>query len=359
VTHAGRSGLAVVAAALLILVAVPTNPASADAIRDRQWHLTFLHASEAHRHSQGEGVVVAVVDTGVDATHPDLAGAVIPGTAIVGTGDGRTDINGHGTAVAGLIAARGRGGDGVLGLAPRATVVPVYVGGGLINPGADTGIDWAVDHGAKVVCVALGGNGSDNRMERAIAKALAADAVVVAGVGNKPTALRVQAPARYTGVVAAAGVDRTGNHLALSVTGPEVTLAAPATGIVTTGLAGGYVEGEGTSDATAIIAGVAALVRAKYPELKAPEVIHRMTATAIDKGKPGRDEEYGYGIVDPVAALTADVPPLPSASGVSGSHSGDASAPRDAAPALGWIVAGVLLAAAAVRAAIALRRYRR
>jgi subtilisin family serine protease len=91
-----------------------------------------------------------------------------------------------------------------------------------------------------------------------------------------------------------------------------MVLAAPAVDIISTGAFGDYETGSGTSNSTAIVAGAVALVRAKYPSLSAPEVIRRLTATATDKGKPGRDDEYGYGVVNVVAALTADVPPLPS-----------------------------------------------
>jgi subtilisin family serine protease len=115
-------------------------------------------------------------------------------------------------------------------------------------------------------------------------------------------------------VLAAAGVDRDGVHAEFSVEGSQVALAAPAVDIVTTDLrnAGrtGYATTSGTSDATAIIAGAAALVRARFPEMSAPEVIHRLTATADDKGLPGRDHQYGYGVLNIVRALTEDVPPL-------------------------------------------------
>ena len=121
-------------------------------------------------------------------------------------------------------------------------------------------------------------------------------------------------------MVAAAGVDRNGNHSAISVVDPDATLAAPSDNIVQTDTRydpsrTGYSIGTGTSISTAIIAGAAALVRARFPKLSAVEVIHRLTATADDKGPPGRDNQYGYGIVNLVKALTADVPPLtPSAS---------------------------------------------
>jgi subtilisin family serine protease len=160
------------------------------------------------------------------------------------------------------------------------------------------------------MCIALGGTGDDSRLQKAVKEAQAADVVVVAAVGNRPQVNQVVYPAAYPGVIAAAAVDKQGNHADVSVTGPQVTLAAPGVDIVSPRLNGKYSQNVGTSDATAIIAGVAALVRAKYPNLSASEVVHRLTATATDKGSPGRDEQYGYGIVNPVAALTADVPPL-------------------------------------------------
>lgn len=316
VDHAGRAARTLLA--LMIAVGVtlaPAGPARADWVRDQQWHLDFLDVSEAHKISKGRGVTVAVIDTGVDARHPDLAGAVLPGVDLVGdSGTGHTDLTGHGTAMAGLIAARGRGrGRGALGIAPEAKILPVrdqpfsYAVSQMVE-----GIYWAIENDADVICIAAGGNHS-TALEAAIAAALQADIVVVAAAGNRPTSTRVGWPAAYPGVIAAAGVDRDGNHAEVSVTGPEVVLAAPAVDIVSTNTLSetDYRKGTGTSDATAIIAGAAALVRAKYPELSAAEVVHRLTATAIDKGPPGRDEQYGYGVLNLVAALTADVPPMP------------------------------------------------
>ena len=220
-------------------------------------------------------------------------------------------------------------------------------------------VDWAVHHGAKVICIALA-TGSSQALESAIRRGIQADAVIVAGVGNDPAA-GIQAPAKYDGVVAAVGVDRSGQRTAFSAMGPSATLAAPAVEIVTTDLGGRYVKSSGTSDATAIIAGVAALVRSKFPELSAREVIHRMTATAIDKGKPGRDDEYGYGIVNPVAALTADVAPLTESPSSVPPSIGAQPKPENkgSSAALGWLLGAVLLAAAGTGAAIAIRRARR
>src|SRR5262249_51643524 len=145
-------------------------------------------------------------------------------------------------------------------------------------------------------------------MSKAVRYALDRDVVFVAAAGNRPEVTRVGFPAVVPGVLAAAGVDRNGNHADVSVTGPEVVLAAPAVDITSTGNFGAY--GTGTPAPTATLAGAAALARARSPTLTAPEVTPRPTATATDKGPPGRDDQYGYGIVNLVAALTADVPPL-------------------------------------------------
>jgi subtilisin family serine protease len=146
-------------------------------------------------------------------------------------------------------------------------------------------------------------------MKAAIESALAADVVVVASIGNKPEALLPVLPAAYDGVVAVGAIDQNGNIASLSVTGPEMVLTAPGVRVVSTDKTG-YAVGDGTSAATAIVAGAAALVRSKYPNLSAKEVVHRLTATATDKGPPGRDPQYGYGVVNLVGALTAAVPPL-------------------------------------------------
>jgi LPXTG-motif cell wall-anchored protein len=117
-------------------------------------------------------------------------------------------------------------------------------------------------------------------------------------------------PAAMDGVLAVGAVDSNGNVAPVTVTGSEMVLSAPGVDVYTAdNINHGYGIGTGTSDATAIVAGTAALVRSKYPSLSAKEVIHRLTATATDKGAPGRDDQYGYGIVNPVAALTADVKP--------------------------------------------------
>ncbi|MFE2615407.1 type VII secretion-associated serine protease mycosin [Micromonospora chalcea] len=317
-----------------------------------QWHLKYLQAPKAHTLSRGEGVVVAVPDSGV-APHPDLTQSLMPGTDIIpgGSGSGQGDRDGHGTGMAGLIAANGRNTQGALGIAPNAKILPIYT-----SPAHEDGtsaalalaIRYAIKNHAQVISVSLTA-GADVELQQAVKAALSANIVVVAAAGNTSESPLIGYPAREPGVIAVGGVDREGRHAAISVAGPEIDVVAPAVDIYSTGLNGGYRVGTGTSDATAIVAGAAALIRSKYPNLPAQEVAHRLTATAVDKGPPGRDDQYGYGVIDLVAALTADVPPLgfessnvtPPASAEAAPEKGDDSS----ATVRGLATLGVLVAA--------------
>ncbi|MEV0808085.1 type VII secretion-associated serine protease mycosin [Micromonospora sp. NPDC050200] len=338
---------AAVAAAIFMSANIPfVNPANAtpatggpERVRGDQWHLKFLNAARAQRISQGRGVIVAVPDTGVDQ-HPDLRNNLLPGFDIItgGKGDGRLDRDGHGTSMAGLIAAHGRGGNiGALGIAPESKILPIFDSppNGDGDPDAlATGIEFAISHGADVISVSSGG-GSSERLVQTIRNAIASNIVVVAAAGNRPEDSYVGYPASEPGVITVGGVDRTGIRAAVSVTGPEIDVAAPAVDIYSTSIEGKYSKGVGTSGAAAIVAGAVALVRSKYPDLPASEVVHRLTATAIDKGAPGRDDEYGYGVIDLLAALTADVPPLPPEWATTSAPPNDASATTAAAEPAG------------------------
>jgi Subtilisin-like serine proteases len=295
-----------------IIAGLPAEPVQN--IRAQQWHLDFLNIEQVHQISTGKGVIVGVIDSGVDGGHPDLTGRLLPGVDLtfLHRPDALEDLDGHGTAMAGLIAANGQ----ALGIAPDATILPVRrTPGGTGDPRtAADGIYWAVDNGATVLCLAFANPEPDIILEQAIRYALAHDVVVVAGVGNAPYDQGLIYPAAYDGVIGAAGVDRNGNHAGFSIVSPAADLAAPAVDIMSLEARNidptGYSQGSGTSISTAIIAGVAALIRAKYPELSAEDVINRMIVTADDRGAPGRDNEYGHGIINPLAALTADIPPL-------------------------------------------------
>ncbi|MEV4414659.1 type VII secretion-associated serine protease mycosin, partial [Catellatospora sp. NPDC049609] len=304
------------------------SPAHADRYRNDQWYLPFLKISEAHAISQGEGVTVAVIDTGVEAKHPDLNGNVLVGfdTVTGGNGNGWGDLDGHGTGMAGLIAAHGHGSgarDGVLGIAPKAKVLPIRISSAKGYGGGDAiaiGIDEAVKRNVKIISISQSAHSADSATAiQAVARAEAAGVLVFAGAGNQPEDHYVAPPGRYPGAIAVGAVDKQGNIAAISTRGPEVQLVAPGVDITSTSKinkAAGtqYRRGTGTSPATAITAGVAALVWSKYPQLTADEVLERMIRTAVDKGTPGRDPDYGFGMIDPVAALTAPAAqPSPSA----------------------------------------------
>ena len=307
------------------LLATAAAPAHADRIRTQQWQLTALHASAAWRYGSGAGVIVAVLDSGVDARHPDLVGQVLPGADFVdGSTDGRTDPVGHGTTVAALIAGRGDDAAGVEGLAPQARILPVRVLDRQ-NRYADAavvahGVRWAVDHGARVINLSLGGGTRSAVLALALGYAAAHDVVVVACTGNTTTDATVTPqvwyPAREPGVVAVAGLTptRAGPAAPLtawsgSLTGPATVLSAPAA-VLTGARPGGYWQVQGTSFAAPLVAATAALVRGYRPDLDAANVVNRLIRTGTDLGPPGRDGSYGYGEVDPVAALTAAVPPV-------------------------------------------------
>ena len=297
----------------LVLIGTGAWPASADSVRDGQWYIQTLDLATAQKLTRGAGVVVAVVDSGVWAGHPDLRDAVLPGfdSAPTLARDGRDDQDGHGTSMAGLIAGRGHNGsDGVAGIAPEAKILPAKVPLEHLSEASETAsaIKWSAEHGAKVMNLAFGS--ADARSLRdAIAAAQSKDVVMVAASGNLPSK-GLDYPGAYPEVLTVGSVDRDGKVTDFSLAGPQVDLVAPGVDITSPYKedSGGYFTGFGTSQSTAIVAGAAALVRAPFPNLSAAEVIHRLTATAIDKGPPGRDDQYGYGVLNIVGALTADAP---------------------------------------------------
>jgi type VII secretion-associated serine protease mycosin len=284
--------------------AVCGTPAlAADTVREKQWHLDFLNISAAQRISSGDGVTVAVVDTGV-SDHPDLVGSVLDGKDFVKPrGDGRTDRDGHGTKMAGLIAGHGADGHGVWGIAPGAKILPIRVFD-KASRRAEVGpsIVYAISRGAKVINLSLD-DGLDPETIKAVKAAKDADVVVIAAAGNKPEEFTVASPAFLDGVVAVGAVNRSGKKASISVSGAALDLMAPGEDIEGANHDGGYSSGTGTSDAAAMVSGAAALLRSKYPNMSATEVVERLESTATDKGAPGVDNDYGHGILNIVAAL--------------------------------------------------------
>jgi type VII secretion-associated serine protease mycosin len=343
-----RRWVTAVVVCLTIILASPA-PVQADQHRNQQWYLKSLRIAEAHRITEGKGVTVAVIDSGVWAGHPDLKGAVLPGFDVLGKGDGRDDLEGHGTGIAGVIAARGQSGDrGVLGVAPAADILPVSPAGSALV--VTKAIDWSVEHGAKVINMSFLTAGSEG-LAAAVKRAAEADVVLVAGSGNdKEPGFDSEFPAAYPEVIAVGATDRSGQIASFSHQGPQVDLAAPGVDIaVAHGDPGQeYQRVEGTSVSTAIVSGAAALIRAKYPELSAAQVVEVLESTAIDKGTAGRDDAYGFGEIDLVGALSAagSIKPDPGPSGEPGVIAGssdDEGLPRLAVVGFGVVVLGCVV----------------
>jgi serine protease len=255
-------------------------------------------------------VVIAVLDTGVDLDHPDLARKLLPGQDFVEHDDVPDDDSGHGTFVAGVAAARTDNGTGVAGAAPRSRILPVKVldsrGFGRDSSVVE-GIEWAVTHGADVINLSLGGPSRSPALDRAVRYALDNDVVVVAAAGNEGTT-EPWYPAASPGAIGVGATDADGAELAwFSNSGASVDVVAPGMGIMSTDAGPGadYATGNGTSFAGPLVAGAAALVRAAEPGLSAAAVASRVVGTALDVGPQGRDPRLGRGLLDVIGALGA------------------------------------------------------
>jgi membrane-anchored mycosin MYCP len=326
--------------------AIATAPAAqADTWRDKEYWLKEAGIAKAWEVSKGAGVRVAVIDSGVDGDHPDLKGAIAGGHDVSGAGtpDGQKSIGAkpeHGTLVATMLAGRGhepppkkstasakpspsptpsdKMPDGIMGVAPESQILAVSTWLGSENPGGKSDQDqipeavrWAVDNGAKVINISLGSTSPEwpQSWDAAFLYAEQKDVVIVAAAGNRVAGnVQVGAPATIPGVLTVAGLDRSGQASTDSSSqGISIGVAAPAEKLAG-GLPGGsYAEWAGTSGATPIVSGVAALIRSEWPEMSAEQVINRIVSTATDAGAPGKDPLYGFGVLDAEAALKDDV----------------------------------------------------
>ena len=293
----------------LALVGVAT-PAHADSIRDREYWLADYGITTAWNTTRGAGVTIAVIDTGVDGGHPDLAGAIVDSANFSGGAAISAD---HGTMVAALAAGRGHGsGDGVIGAAPEAGILAISIGfsdDATSDPQVAEAIVWAVDHGAGVINMSFTRNTLDwpESWDDAFLYAAEHDVVMIAAAGNRGSGTAVVgAPATIPGVLTVGGVTKAGAASNdASSQGITIAVCAPSEQLVGATPGGGYVLWSGTSGAAPIVAGVAALVRAAHPELDAANVIQRIIATARPAGDAAL---YGFGLLDAAAAVSSDVP---------------------------------------------------
>ncbi|MEU0404613.1 type VII secretion-associated serine protease mycosin [Streptomyces sp. NPDC006197] len=303
------------------------------------WPLQRVLLDELWQDTKGKGVRVAVIDTGVDDVNPQLRTAVDAkagkdylkpdknnpsfGDEKRGKTDGTVDEVGHGTKVAGIIAARPRKGTGFVGLAPEATIIPIRQNDEKNSGKSDTmaqAITYAVDKaGADVINISQDTTqplSPDSPMGKAVAHAIEKNVVVVASAGNDGMdgARKKTYPAAFPGVLAVASSDRNNERAAFSQSGPMVGVAAPGVDIVSTVPGGGQCVDNGTSFSAPYVAGVATLLRAKYPEWTAAQIVTRIEQTAV-RSINGRDDHVGWGVIDPVRAL-ADLPGTPASSPV-------------------------------------------
>jgi type VII secretion-associated serine protease mycosin len=319
---------AVLAVAMLTPTGAGTAPAAegapratGDLVRSKEYWLDSYGIRSAWNVTKGAGVTIAIIDTGVDGSVPELRGAVTAGADFSGakTGGGPEGGTGdeHGTMVASLAAGRGTGANsGVLGAAPAASLISASVGFGAGDDNSDQeiadAVTWSVDHGAKVINLSLTRNTLDwpESWDTAFLYAQDHDVVVVAAAGNRGSGTEeVGAPATMPGVLAVGGVTQNGTSSSnASAQGITLGVSAPSENLVGVVPGGGYVLWDGTSGAAPSVAGGGALVRAAHPELSADDVINRILTTAHDKGPAGPDDLYGYGLIDAGAAVRADIP---------------------------------------------------
>ncbi len=336
-TRGWRPRIALLAAAGLVsLAALPAAPAldaaaaPADGIQAKQqWVLNMLNAEAAWSVTRGAGVTVAVIDSGVNPNISDLAGSVITGPDYTGVTTSLSSKNWgvHGTWMASLIAGHGHDGglSGVIGTAPAARILSIRVIPDRADPhyrkyerepetdiqqSLANGIKYAVTHGAKVISMSIGYSAPSVTVRSALQDAYDHGVVVIASAGNSggPSSGRIgkapeSFPADYPGVISVSAVNAGGVVAGFSSANLSVKVAAPGVSVPAQGRDGQYWLVSGTSPACALVAGVAALIKSKYPRLAPDLVASALMSTTTDRPAGGYDSQVGFGIVDAAAAL--------------------------------------------------------
>lgn len=270
-----------------------------------EWHIAKIGAPSAWDVGQGAGVTIAIVDTGVESSHPDLVGALVPGWNFYDNNADTSPVNGHGTWVAGTAGATSNNGAGVASVAGNAKLMPLRVvdgsGVGYWSSIAQA-ITYAADHGVRVVNASFEKLLNSSSVMSAAAYMKSKGGLVVVAAGNNGAD---EALTPNTAVIPVSATDSNDQITSWSSYGSYVAMSAPGVPIYTTGLSGSYVQGQGTSFSAPIVAGTLALMMSANPKLANTEVEKLLYSTAVDLGAAGRDKYYGYGRVDAGAAVRA------------------------------------------------------
>jgi Subtilase family len=327
-----RAGVAAGLAAACLALSAASASAAAGSVRSQEWWLTKLHVTKAWQSTRGKGVTVAVLDTGVDPAQADLTGAVITGPDYTSSGRvrGGPFWGVHGTAMASLIAGRGHGpghAAGIIGVAPAATILSVRVtlesndpllsdanvAAGLPRAIA-RGIRYAVNHHASVIDLPLDpvttqgapGAGGGAAERSAVAYALAHHAVLVAPAGDDGASTdAANYPAAYRGVISVGAFNSAFTKASFSSHQPYVTLTAAGDGVIAASGTQGYALVSSTAAASAVVAGIVALIRTQFPALSPAQVTSALTQSTVFRPPGGQQNGSGAGTVDAAAALTA------------------------------------------------------
>lgn len=267
------------------------------------WHVEKLAAPQAWAVTRGKGVRVAVLDTGIDGTHPDLFGQIASAVDFTGAASGPADVQGHGTHCAGIVAGASKG-QGSIGVAPECQLLSIKVlgdNGSGANTWITKGIAFAAQSNVDVISMSLGGPSPTSDVRDACAKAVAAGVIVIAAAGNAgPAEGTIGYPGGYAEVLAVGATDTADQAARFSSRGKNVFVAAPGVAIWSTFPGSRYAALSGTSMACPSIAGLAALWVASHPDV--PKVDRpakfraALQAACRDLGTPGRDTTYGFGL---------------------------------------------------------------
>lgn len=295
-------------------------------ITAKPWTESALGMDTVRSLADGDGIIVAIVDSGVDTSNPHLAGsAVLPGVNLVGddAADGRTDRYGHGTIVAGIIAARKVDGSSLIGIAPKATILPVRVYNAINNSSSHSqggptaqklaeGIRYAADHNAAIINISQSTVNNSGTLQDAVAYAQSKGSLVVASAGNRNTSSStrdgLRYPAAWPDVLGVGAADMSFHTSADSIEGPQVDIIAPGMAVTSTIPKGVdcmfSADAASTSYATAYASGVAALVAQRHPDESAAQWLQRIEASGNRPDPDARDNARGWGMLNPYGAIT-------------------------------------------------------